>query len=236
MLNKSTTTFAENTFQIHTIFNFKNMKKIFLFLSAIVLSINLSEAQMLEDTRKKFQFGLKIGSNYSNIYDSEGESFDAKGKFGLAGGLFIAVPIGKFLGVQPEILFSQKGYKQTGAFLGSNYELTRTTDYVDIPLLFSIKPANFLTIQLGPQFSFLTKRKDVFKNALATIEQENEFKNDNIRKNTLCAVGGIDINVKRLVIGARAGWDIQDNSGDGSSTNPRYKNAWVQATLGFRIL
>ena len=27
-----------------------------------------------------------------------------------------------------------------------------------------------------------------------------------------------------------------DNNGDGSSTNPRYKNAWVQATLGFRIL
>ncbi len=212
------------------------MKKIFLFLSAIVLSINLSEAQMSDDTRKKFQFGLKIGSNYSNIYDSDGESFDAEGKFGLAGGIFIAIPIGKFLGVQPEILFSQKGYKQTGAFLGSTYELTRTTDYVDIPLLLSIKPVNFLTIQLGPQFSFLTKRKDVFKNALATIEQENEFKNDNIRKNTLCAVGGIDINVRRLVIGARAGWDIQDNNGDGSSTNPRYKNAWVQATLGFRIL
>lgn len=212
------------------------MKKIFLLLSAIVLGINLSEAQMSDDTRKKFQFGLKIGSNYSNIYDSDGENFDAEGKFGLAGGLFIAIPIGKFLGVQPEILFSQKGYKQTGAFLGSTYELTRTTDYVDIPLLLSIKPVNFLTIQLGPQFSFLTKRKDVFKNALATIEQENEFKNDNIRKNTLCAIGGIDINVKRLVIGARAGWDIQDNNGDGSSTNPRYKNAWVQATLGFRIL
>ncbi|GAB2616789.1 porin family protein [Emticicia sediminis] len=212
------------------------MKKIFLFLSAIVLSINLSEAQMSDDTRKKFQFGLKIGSNYSNIYDSDGENFDAEGKFGLAGGIFVAIPIGKFLGVQPEILFSQKGYKQTGAFLGSTYELTRTTDYIDIPLLLSIKPVNFLSIQLGPQFSFLTKQKDVFKNALATVEQQDEFKNTNIRKNILCAVGGVDINIKRIVIGARAGWDIQNNNGDGTSTNPRYKNAWVQATLGFRIL
>lgn len=212
------------------------MKKVFLFLTVAVLSINFCNAQTSDDTRKKFQFGLKVGSNYSNIYDSDGESFDAEGKFGLAGGVFIAIPIGKFVGIQPEILFSQKGYKQTGAFLGSNYELTRTTDYIDIPLLFSIKPASFLTIQLGPQFSFLTKRKDVFTNALSTIEQENEFKNDNIRKNTLCAVGGVDINIKRLVIGARAGWDVQDNNGNGTSTNPRYKNAWVQATLGFRIL
>jgi hypothetical protein len=183
-----------------------------------------------------FQFGLKIGSNYSNIYDSNGENFDAKGKFGLAGGVFMAIPISKFLGVQPEVLFSQKGYKQTGTFLGNTYDLTRTTDYIDIPLLLSIKPVNFLTIQLGPQFSFLTKQKDVFKNALATVEQQDEFKNTNIRKNIFCAVGGLDVNIDRVVIGARAGWDIQNNNGDGTSTNPRYKNAWVQATLGFRIL
>lgn len=212
------------------------MRKLLLILTFAVIGINLCEAQVSDDSRKKFQFGLKIGSNFSNIYDSNGENFEAKGKFGLAGGVFMAIPIGKFLGVQPEVLFSQKGYKQTGTFLGSTYDLTRTTDYIDIPLLLSIKPVNFLTIQLGPQFSFLTKQKDVFKNALATVEQQDEFKNTNIRKNILCAVGGIDINIKRIVIGARAGWDIQNNNGDGTSTNPRYKNAWVQTTLGFRIL
>jgi len=212
------------------------MKKLLLILTLAVTGINLCQAQVSDDSRKKFQFGLKIGSNYSNIYDSNGENFKAEGKFGLAGGVFMAIPIGKFLGVQPEVLFSQKGYKQTGTFLGGTYDLTRTTDYIDIPLLLSIKPVNFLTIQLGPQFSFLTKQKDVFKNALATVEQQDEFKNTNIRKNILCAVGGIDINIKRIVIGARTGWDIQNNNGDGTSTNPRYKNAWVQATLGFRIL
>ncbi len=80
------------------------------------------------------------------------------------------------------------------------------------------------------------KQKDVFVNSLTTIEQQNEFKNDNIRKNTLCFVGGIDININRLVIGTRAGWDVQNNNGDGTSANPRYKNAWVQATLGLRLL
>ena len=212
------------------------MKKLLLILTLAVIGINLCEAQESDNARKMFQFGLKIGSNYSNIYDSNGENFDAKGKFGLAGGVFMAIPISKFLGVQPEVLFSQKGYKQTGTFLGNTYDLTRTTDYIDVPLLLSIKPVNFMTIQLGPQFSFLTKQKDVFKNALATVEQQDEFKNTNIRKNILCAVGGIDINIDRVVIGARAGWDIQNNNGDGTSTNPRYKNAWVQATLGFRIL
>jgi Outer membrane protein beta-barrel domain len=213
------------------------MKKTFLVITAIAFVVNVSNGQDNKtDARSKFQFGLKVGSNYSNIYDTKGEEFNADNKFGLAGGVFIAIPIGKFLGIQPEVLFSQKGYKQTGAFLGSTYELTRTTDYIDIPLLVSIKPANFLTIQVGPQYSYLMKQKDVFTNPLTTIEQQNEFKNDNIRKNTLCFVGGVDINFKRVVIGTRAGWDVQNNNGDGTSSNPRYKNAWVQATLGFRIL
>jgi hypothetical protein len=54
------------------------MKKYLLFLTVAALSINLCEAQVSDDSRKKFQFGLKIGSNYSNIYDSDGENFDAK--------------------------------------------------------------------------------------------------------------------------------------------------------------
>lgn len=213
------------------------MKKTFLAIAIILfIAQNSNGQENSTDFRKKFQAGLKVGSNYSSIYDSQGNEFNADNKFGLAGGVFLAIPIGKFLGIQPEVLFSQKGYKQTGAFLGSNYELKRTTDYIDIPLLLSIKPVEFITIQVGPQYSFLMKQKDVFTNALATVEQQNEFKNDNIRKNTLCFIGGIDINIKRVVIGTRAGWDIQNNNGDGTSTNPRYKNAWVQATLGFRIL
>jgi hypothetical protein len=49
-------------------------------------------------------------------------------------------------------------------------------------------------------------------------------------------IGGVDVNVGKVIIGARAGWDIQNNNGDGTSTNPRYKNAWTQATIGFNIL
>jgi hypothetical protein len=209
------------------------MKKTLLVTAVFAFFVNNIYGQ---ESISKFQLGIKAGANYSNIYDSKGDAFSADSKLGFAGGVFLAIPIGKFLGIQPEILYSQKGYKQTGSFLGSTYDLTRTTDYIDIPLLISIKPVNFLTIQVGPQYSYLTKQKDVFANSLTTIEQQNEFKNNNIRKNILCFVGGLDINLKRIVIGTRAGWDVQNNNGDGTSTNPRYKNAWVQATLGFRLL
>jgi hypothetical protein len=188
------------------------------------------------DTRGAFHIGLKAGANYSNVYDEQGEYFRADYKFGFAGGLFMNIHLGKIAGFHPEILFSQKGFKAEGSLLGANYGLTRTTNFIDIPLMLAIKPTPGLTIVGGPQFSYLMKRTDVFRSSLGTVEQIQEFENDNIRKNILGVVAGLDVNFNVLVLGARAGWDLTQNNGDGTSQTPRYKNAWLQATLGYRFL
>lgn len=209
------------------------MKKLILMTAIIAVMAGKSYAQQ---TRDEFSFGLKIGSNYSNVYDSQGSQFVADGKYGLAAGAFLSLPLGKFIGIQPEVIYSEKGFKATGAFLGSNYSVTRTTTYIDVPLLLAVKPVSFLTILAGPQYSFLIKQDNNFSSSLATVDQQKIFDNDNIRKNVLGLTGGVDINLSNFVIGARAGWDVQNNNGDGTSTTPRYKNVWYQATLGFRFL
>lgn len=63
-----------------------------------------------------------------------------------------------------------------------------------------------------------------FSRVLLTTQQEQEFANDNIRKNTLCFIVGVDVILDKLVIGGRVGWDLTNNNGDGTSTKPRYKN------------
>jgi len=217
------------------------MKKAIIMIAMVTLTVTSSYAQSetttttTTDNRSKLFFGLKVGTNYSNVYDSQGENFVADAKFGLAGGGFVSIPIGSFFGVQPEVLFSQKGYKSTGTFLGSSYSMTRTTDYVDIPLLVAIKPIEYVSILFGPQFSYLLKQKDDFTGGTITSTQEQTYTNDNIRKNIFCLTGGADLNINHLVIGLRAGWDVQNNNGDGTSTTPRYKNMWYQATIGFRF-
>ncbi len=212
------------------------MKKIILTLASIsLLTASYKAQENKTDFRDKFTFGLKAGLNYSNVYDSKGEQFNADPKFGLAAGAFIAIPFGKYFGIQPEVLISQKGFRASGVILGNTYKFTRTTTYLDIPLLFAIKPSEFITLLAGPQYSYLLKQSDVFANASTSIEQETEFVNDNVRKNTFGVTGGIDINLKHIVLGARAGWDVTNNNGDGTSTTPRYKNAWYQATIGYRF-
>jgi hypothetical protein len=189
----------------------------------------------VNDWQTRFYIGLKGGVNYSNVYDSEGENFEADSKFGFVGGVFMAIPLGRYVGLQPEVLFSQRGFHGTGTLLGSNYKVTRTSNYIDIPLMLALKAGRGITFMAGPQFSYLLKQTDEFKTATQNVLQEEEFKTDNIRKNMMCFLGGIDLNFNHVVIGTRVGWDIRDNKGDGSSETPRYKNAWLQATLGIRF-
>lgn len=206
-------------------------KTIVTFISVILVCSSI----VAQDESGKISIGIKAGANYSNVYDSEGEEFDANAKLGLAAGVFVAIPIGQFFGFQPELLFSQKGYKSSGSVAGFDYSYTRTSNYIDVPLLFALKPSSSVTVLLGPQYSYLVKQKDVFENPILDTEVEQEFENDNLRKNTLGFIGGLDVNIDDFVVGARVAWDIFNNNGDGTSTTPRYKNVIGQITLGYRF-
>ena len=214
------------------------MKNSILLLALVSVTVTNTFAQTdlgIADNREKLFFGIKVGANYSNVYDSQGDDFVADPKFGLAGGGFVSIPLGRYVGIQPEVLFSQKGYKSTGTYLGNSYSMTRTTDFIDIPLLVVFKPIEIVSIVVGPQFSYLLKQKEEFIRGSITSTQEQDFSNDNYRKNTLSFLGGADVNIDHLILGARVGWDVEKNNGDGTSTTPRYKNMWYQATVGYRF-
>jgi hypothetical protein len=212
------------------------MKKNFFAILALILMANTMNAQdAASSSSDQIHIGLKVGGNYSNIYDSQGEKYNADGKIGFATGAFVSIPIGKYLGIQPEILFSQKGFTATSSVLGADVKLTRTTNYIDVPVFLAIKPSEMITLLVGPQYSYLMKQNDKFTNPITNIETNTDFNTDNIRKNTFCLVGGVDINMSNIVFGARVGMDMYNNNGDGTSTTPRYKNVWAQATVGFRL-
>jgi len=213
------------------------MKKVILKIAFVTIAVTNSNAQTTTttDNRGAVSFGLKAGTNYSNVYDEQGNDFVADSKFGFVGGVFVAIPFGKFIGIQPEILYSQKGFKSSGTFLGNTYSMIRTTDFIDVPLLFAIKPINEVTILFGPQFSYLLKQKDEFTGGTINSTQQQDFDNSNIRKNIMGLTGGADLNFGNLVVGLRAAWDIKENEGNGSSTTPRYKNMLYQATVGYRF-
>jgi hypothetical protein len=236
--NNITATGSERHTFVHAIILLENlrlmsMKKVILIIVAITFMANILSAQNNStDLRDNLQFGLKAGANFSNVYDSKNQEFNSDFKVGFTMGAFLSIPIGELIGLQPEILFSQKGYKASGSFLTVDYKFTHTVNYIDVPLLFALKPSPNVTLLAGPQYSFLVKQKDVFNSGSFTVDQQQTFKND---RSVLCFLGGIDFNVTQFVLSARAGWDLQKNNGDGTTTNPRYKNVWYQVTVGYKF-
>lgn len=217
------------------------MKKLIFTIAGIAFSATAIFAQDAVDAnnrtdfRERLLFGFKAGTNYANVYNVKSASFDADAKFGFATGVFIAIPIGKLIGLQPEVLFSQKGFQGSPTSLGGKYTFSRTTNYLDIPLLFAIKPTEFITILAGPQYSYLLSQNDNYTYGTTSVSNETEFSNSNLRKNTLCFTGGFDFTMKHFVVGLRAGWDLQRNAGDGTTSTMLYKNSWYQATVGYRL-
>lgn len=133
-----------------------NTYKIFIILF-LMLGSKTVKAQM-DDNRELLSFGLKAGLNMSNVWDTQGQDFVADPKYGLAGGAFVSLPIGTYLGIQPELIISQKGFQGSGSLLGFSYSNTRTTTFLDVPLLVQFKPIEYFTILAGPQFSYLRRK------------------------------------------------------------------------------
>lgn len=212
------------------------MKNLFAFATLVFMSLGASCQAQSSNFWDGLKLGFKAGANYSNVYDSQGEQFKADGKAGFVAGGFAEIPLTEFVGIHPEILYSQKGFKASGQYLGAAYTFTRTTDNIDIPILLTVKPTTLFTLFGGPQFSYLVKQKDVFSSTLLSAEQQQDFSNDNYRKNLLSFTAGIGLNMGPVILDLRANYDLQNNNGDGTRTTPRYKNAWYQATLGIRIL
>lgn len=222
------------------------------------------QSDNIPDGRTTLQFGVKAGLNNSNVYDAQGEDFVANPRIGMVFGGFLSIPLNTWLGIQPEILYSSKGYAGSGAMgpqestnstitttvkgntgvsvtgAGSgdpdNYSFINQLNYLDIPIMLQLKILPSIYLLGGPEYSYLLSRTYTFTNGVTTETTQQQFQNDNIRHNVFGVIWGIELNLNRaFVLGGRMAWDEVDNNGDGTSTMPRYRNYWVQATLGYKL-
>jgi len=180
------------------------------------------------DAREELKVGIKAGANYSNVYSENSDDFVADGKVGFAGGLFVSIPLGKFIGVQPELLYSQKGFK--GEIAGADFKATH--NYLDLPLHLQLKPTQNISILAGPQFSYLLSSKYELGTFSAVSEQDLEDENN---RATLGVSAGIDFTVDSFLISARGSWDLSKVNEDNSTSDLNYKNQVLQVTVGYRF-
>jgi hypothetical protein len=211
------------------------MKKL-VILIALALAGQAFQANAQEASgERKVRFGIKRGLNLSTIYSQENGDFHSTVKVGLVMGAFLTIPVGRSFGFQPELLYSSKGFRGEWPWLGTTYEFTRTTGYIDMPLLLAYKTGPHVTFLVGPHVSYLLFQKDEVKNADFSVAHHQTFNSANPRRNAVGMTAGADFYIRAIVIGGRAGFDFTRNTGDGSSSMPTYKNIWLQASIGFAL-
>src|SRR4051812_10077531 len=98
------------------------MKKIIFFAVGLLVA-GAVNAQV--------KFGVKGGLDVSNIIKTNDPNFNTNYVTGFNAGVTLEIPLIGPLGVQPEVVYAQKGYK---AILSTG-DFTQTRNFIDIPLL-----------------------------------------------------------------------------------------------------
>jgi hypothetical protein len=212
------------------------MKK--LFLAAIVLFIAASadaqrhgyRKQRASDDYYQPRIGLTGGLNIANTVSSRNSDFSTDTKLGANVGLFVEIPIVYPLSFQPEILFSQKGYRANTAY----GEFAQRANFIDVPILAKIKLAPSFNILVGPQVSFLMNTRNTYYDDFDVLYQESYKYNGD--KTFVGGVIGVAFDLNRNVdLRGRYTIDFQENNPNGRSGVPDYRNQVWQIGLGFKF-
>jgi len=202
----------------------KHMKKLFIIVAGLFIA-GAANAQ------SPVRFGVKAGVNISHInYDDGNNSFNTDSKVGFNGGLTADIKLTDAIAFTPEVLYSQKGYKETS---GQN-EFKRTTHFIDVPILASFRLASPLNLVVGPQVSFLMSTSDKYSNNSGSVTVNNDA--DNFKKSLLGGVVGLRYDLTNNVdVHGRYSMDFQKNNENGTTTTPEFKNQVWSFGLGYKF-
>ncbi|MGI4742325.1 MAG: porin family protein [Janthinobacterium lividum] len=118
------------------------MKKIILSLGLLAGISGAAHAQSIK-------YGVKAGASLTSLTGSDSDG--TKNKFGFNGGVLANFGINDMFSIQPEVLYSNKGYK----FDGGQNGLRLALNYIDVPVLVKIATGSTgLFFELGPQVGF----------------------------------------------------------------------------------
>ena len=146
------------------------MKRIYITIALMVLGTISIKAQELKD---RATAGIKGGYNLSSVsFDGASETEKLHGfHIGFYGESFI----GNYFSVQPEILYSQQGYK----IVDDNGTFTQKLEYINVPVMFKLYPVNSFFLEAGPQIGFSISHKETFDAGFALYDTSQEFEPSN---------------------------------------------------------
>lgn len=218
------------------------MKKQIAILATFIAAVAAAPSVHAQGIR----IGVKGGANLSNLSGDLVNEDRYENKFGFHGGLMLNIGLvdDGFLSVQPEVLFSQKGfsYADDEFTIGGNrikYDGDVTYNYIDVPVLLKVK-AGSVYFEAGPQYSYLLKIKNDFKvtsNGNPVTQVSNTEDLDDANRNEIGYAAGLGYQSEGgLMLGLRYNGSFTDFGKDTYYEETRNaRNSVFQASVGFLL-
>jgi len=206
------------------------MKK--LFLGMAVAAGSFVFAQEVETvsvqpmkTKEPVRVGIKGAATATQFSEQQ---LNAKNqKLGFNAGVFVNVPLSQKFALQPEVLYNQMGAKSvisdtevtTGTTsVRTKNDFTTTLNYISVPVMLQMKPADNFYIEAGPEVSYFVDGKNkgeqtVTTTLAGTTTTQTQSSSESISKD--------DIKKFNLGFGLGLGYYFTPNLG----INARYVNS-----------
>src|SRR5882757_272318 len=128
-----------------------------LFMGIVLLTSTAAyaqEQQTAAESGLSAKFGIKGGLNLTSLYVDNVSSEHMKAGFNA--GVFAKLPVTKGFSIQPELLYSVKGAKDTYLnFLQGNGEYRFNLGYMELPVLAVVNLTRNFNIHAGPYLGYL---------------------------------------------------------------------------------
>ncbi|HTD39401.1 MAG TPA: porin family protein [Mucilaginibacter sp.] len=186
--------------------------------------------QRQQDDFYRPRIGIEAGLSIANTVDSYDASYSTDNILAFNAGLTATIPLVYPLSFQPEVLFSQKGYKA----YTTDGTFTQRNNYVDIPLLANFRLVRGFNFLIGPQINIPVSTTNTFDNGF-TISRESYY-TDSSNKSYVAGVVGFSIDLNPNVdLHARYVLDLSSNTYDVNSPIPDYRNQVWQFGIGIKF-
>lgn len=208
-----------------------------LMCAAGIISFAQNDPQLTTPMEVKTRFGIKGGVNLATleIDDESTPNMNTNMKTSFHGSAFVNIPLASSFRFQPEIMFSSQGTKSS--VRSSTDENLAGIDeydfrYLAVPLMFQWMSTGGFFVELGPQFSYLTKANGDKQNDNSVELKENDY----VKKTDFAGNAGIGY-LSRIGLGLNAryvhGFSNVWNNEESPSTSAdaKYKNRVVQIGL-----
>ena len=196
------------------------MKKVLFFIILVFLNALFLHAQ-------EFKIGGKVGANVTGF---TGIQFDQGFNFGYHAGGFAEIMLSKKWGIQPEVLWSQTSVTPSSSFVALRPDLanlaTIKLNYINIPVLLTIKPVKLISFQVGPQFGILRDKNQSFTGNAASAFKSGD----------LSLLGGAQLNLLGFRIYGRYAIGLTDiNDIQNVATAEKWKSKTLQIGVGLAL-